>query len=108
MENESELKEVNQIKTWLREAIRVFDKVTGEQRKLGNLRMENGILETKVRELVERKDNLEALIKNAQDKTLPPSPIPEAEWQGLWRQSDTYYRPLVERLATLWGITIEM
>jgi hypothetical protein len=79
---------------WLREALDVFVQ----------LRHTRGMLDGVRRTLYTQQQA--AAMRPAKDK-MPPCPIADSEWRGLWSQVDTHFRPLVKQLATLWGVTVE-
>jgi hypothetical protein len=102
---------VSEIKTWLRNAVTVFDQVTSAQSEAARIRQEVGLMEAKARQLRAEKAELEEFLTSARtesQKLMPPCPMTAGEFQGIWNQAGTHYRPFVEKLAALWGIEIKM
>lgn len=105
---------VSEIKSWLRDALVVFDKVAEAEQRLGSLLNENaraGIraqeLQADTERLEKEKAALERMIEALKDggKT-PRSPLTETEWTALLRDATAGFggvREYIEKLADFFG-----
>jgi len=106
-----ELKETREIEAWLRQALTVFSRVSSANVELKEAQRVTVQLNVQAQVLREEKDVLEKWLEAARGEgkeLMPDCPIPTKEFQSLWNQGSGYARPLISKLAALWGIEIKM